>query len=149
MPSAEQAVFPFLTASAEVRARAPYSFAYPQYTIPGNSLAGRTLYGAGVGLEAPLGVSWILGRVGFSWDQYDTHLFVKQYDNDTAGPGWDPQGVSPSGDKLQGTIGMGFVLRNVMLEWSYGYYLWKLDTEGVLDETHVQQRVLLSISVHF
>jgi hypothetical protein len=143
------AVFPFLTVSAEVRARASYSFAYPQYAIPDNSLAGKTLYGAGVGFEAPLGVSWILGRAGFSWDQYDTHLFVKQYDNDTSGPGWDPQGLSPSGDKLQGSAGMGFVLHNVLLEWSYGYGVWKFVTNGVLNETHVQQRVLLSMAVHF
>jgi hypothetical protein len=147
------AVFPLVTVSAEVRARASYSFAYPQYTIPDNSLAGRTLYGAGVGIEAPLGVSWILARAGFSWDQYDTHLFVKQYDNDTSGPGWDPAGLSPSGDKLQGSAGMGFVLHNVLLEWSYGYGVWKFVTNGTangtLSETHVQQRLLLSMSVHF
>jgi len=108
------------------------------------------MLGAGIGLEAPLGVSWVLARAGFSWDQFDTHLFVKQYDGED--PGWDPQGLSPVGNRLQGTVGMGFIIKNVMLEWAYGFDTWKLETKGdagTLDETHVQQRLLASLSFRF
>jgi hypothetical protein len=145
------AEFRFLTVSAEVRARAPYSIMNPSYDIPDTSLASKTMFGAGLGVEVPLGVSWILLRGGFSWDQFDTHLFVKQYKDDDK-PVWDPQGLAPVGDRLQGTVGMGFIIKNVMLEWAYGYDTWKLETKtslGPLDETHVQQRILASMSVHF
>jgi len=144
------AKFPFLTVSAEVRARAPYSMQDPLAKIPDTSLAAKTMLGAGIGLEAPLGVSWVLARAGFSWDQFDTHLFVKQYDGED--PGWDPQGLSPVGNRLQGTVGMGFIIKNVMLEWAYGFDTWKLETKGdagTLDETHVQQRLLASLSFRF
>ncbi len=141
------ATFPFFTVSAEVRARAPYSIVNPSFNIPDTSLASQTLFGAGLGIEAPLGVSWILLRAGFSWDQFDTHLFVKQYDGED--PGWDPQGLSPAQDRLQGTVGMGFILHTVMLEWAYGYDTWELRTNDLLSETHVQQRILASMSVHF
>lgn len=145
------AEFRFLTVSAEVRARAPYSILDPSFNIPDTSLAAKTLFGAGLGLEVPLGVSWILLRGGFSWDQFDTHLFAKQYKDDDQ-PGWDPQGLKPVSDRFQGTVGMGFILKNVMLEWAYGYDTWKLETQtslGPLDETHVQQRLLASMSVRF
>jgi|WetSurMetagenome_2_1015567.scaffolds.fasta_scaffold01661_1 hypothetical protein len=145
------AEFRFLTVSAEVRARAPYSFVNPSYNIPDNSLASKALFGAGLGLEAPLGVSWILGRAGFSWDQFDPYVFAKQYDDENS-PEWDPAGGTPVGDKYRGSLGMGFILKNVLLEWSYGYTLWKLDSPGVsgtLHETHVQQNLLMSLSIRF
>ena len=141
------AVFPFLTASAECRARLPYTVLYPLERIPDTSLASKTLLGAGLGLEVPLGVSWILARAGFSWDQFDTHLFVKQYSDTT--PGWDPESLSPVGDKLMGTLGMGFIIRRVCLEWAYGFGVWRFNTRGTLDETHVQQRLLGSLSFRF
>ena len=141
------AVFPFLTASAECRVRLPYTILYPLARIPDTSLSSQTLWGLGLGLEAPLGVSWVLARAGFSWDQFDTHLFVKQYNGED--PGWDPQGLSPVGDKLMGTLGMGFIIRRVCLEWAYGYGVWRLNTRGTLDETHVQQRLLASLSFRF
>jgi hypothetical protein len=134
------AKFPFLTVSMQD----------PLAKIPDTSLAAKTMLGAGIGLEAPLGVSWVLARAGFSWDQFDTHLFVKQYDGED--PGWDPQGLSPVGNRLQGTVGMGFIIKNVMLEWAYGFDTWKLETKGdagTLDETHVQQRLLASLSFRF
>jgi hypothetical protein len=141
------AVFPFLTASAECRARLPYNALFPLARIPDTSLASQTLWGLGVGLEAPLGISSILARAGFSWDQFDTHVFAMQYSGEN--PGWDPGGLSPVGDKLMGTLGMGFIIRRVCLEWAYGYDMYRLNTRGTLDETHVQQRLLASLSFRF
>ncbi|HUI92246.1 MAG TPA: hypothetical protein VLX68_08370 [Chitinivibrionales bacterium] len=140
-------VFPFLTASGEIRTRLPYSVLYPLATIPDTSLASKTMWGAGLGLEVPCGVSWILARAGFSWDQFDTHLFLKQYSGED--PGWDPQGLSPVGDRLMGTLGMGFIIRRVCLEWAYSYGAWRLNTENVLTENHVQQRLMMSVAFRF
>jgi hypothetical protein len=141
------AVFPFLTASVECRTRLPYTVLYPLARIPDTSLAAKTLFGAGIGLEAPLGVSWVLARAGFSWDQFDTHVFAMQYNGEN--PGWDPGGLSPVGDKFMGTLGIGFIIRKVCLECAYGYGVWRLNTRGTLDETHAQQRLLGSLSFRF
>jgi hypothetical protein len=141
-------VFPFLTFSTEFRARAPYSFVYPTEMIPDSSLASQTILGAGLGLEIPVIKGTTLLRLGYSWDQYDTHPFARQYD-DESGVNWGTNGVEPSGDKHLGTIGMAFIMKNACLEITYGYTYWKLKTWDYLTETHAQHRLLTSLSFRF
>jgi hypothetical protein len=146
--------FPFMTFSTEFRARAPYSLAYPAESIPDSSLAGKTIIGAGIGLEVPLFVSTTLLRAGYSWDQFDTHLFAREYDdpqnNDPPGkPNWDPLGEKPVGDQHLITVGTAFIMKSVCLEISYGYTIWKLETKSNLTESHTQHRLLTSLSFRF
>lgn len=143
--------FPFLTFSTEFRARAPYSFAYPTEVIPSTSLASKTVYGAGIGLEVPLFVSTTLLRAGYSWDQFDTHMFASQYDDHTISPtpNWDPQGEVPKGDQHLITVGMAFIMKSACLEISYGYNFWGLETNNVLTEDHAQHRFLASLAFRF
>lgn len=141
--------FPFLTATAELRARAPYSFVYPNEKFPSTSLAGRTILGAGLGLEAPIVSSAILLRAGYSWDQFDTHLFAIQYDDPFIPANWDPLGEAPNKDIQMITIGAAFIIKGVCLEIGYGYSFWGLETNDVLTEDHSQHRVAASLSFRF
>jgi hypothetical protein len=141
-------VFSFLTASTELRVRAPYSFLFPEENIPSGSLAGKTRMGAGAGVEIPLFVSTALLRLGYSWDQYDTHMFARKYE-DEKGFYWDNEGKTPVGDRHLVTAGVGFIFKNVCLEGSYGYTFWKLDTRGTLQENYSQHRLVTSLSVRF
>jgi hypothetical protein len=146
--------FPFMTFSTEFRARAPYSFAYPADNIPDQSLASKTIIGAGIGLEVPLFVSTTLLRAGYSWDQFDTHLFARQYDDPALNypqgePNWDPLEESPVGDQQLITLGTAFIMKNACLEISYGYNFWKLETSDHLTESHIQNRLVTSLSFRF
>lgn len=141
-------VFPFLTFSTELRVRAPYTFVNPTEMIPDSSLASRTILGAGLGVEVPVIKGSTLLRLGYSWDQYDTHPFARQYDDEPA-VNWGTDGVNPAGDQHLGTIGLAFLMKSACLEISYGYTYWKLRTWDYLNETHSQHRILTSLSFRF
>ena len=87
-------VLPLATLSSEFRFRAPYDYANPQDIIPSSSPAHYSRVGAGLGAEIPLFVKNALLRLGYSWDQYDTHTFAIQYDNDTSQAVWGTDGVA-------------------------------------------------------
>ncbi len=141
--------FSFLTFTTEFRARAPYTFAYPAERIPSTSLAAKTVYGAGIGLEVPVFVNTTLFRAGYSWDQFDTHFFASQYDDPKLPANWDPQGEVPKGDQHLITLGLAFLMKNACLEFSYGYNFWSLETNNILTEDHAQNRVVASLSFRF
>jgi hypothetical protein len=141
------AVVPFGTISSEFRFRAPYDAVNPDDSIPSNSPAHHSSVGAGLGVEIPLGKSNTLFRGGYSWDQYDTHPFALQYDNEN--PGWGTQGLAATSDRQLITAGLAYVSGSWSLEGSYGYQFWKLNTNGLLDENNSLQRVLVSFSVRF
>lgn len=142
----------YLTVSTEVRARAPYDFVNPTDIIPQQSLAGKPRIGVGIGLEAPLVVSAVLVRAGYSWDQYDSHPFAEKVDNGKP-MNWESGGLEPDGDKHLVTVGLGFILKSIGLDLAYGYNFWNLTTHGsvidVLHETHSQQRFTASLSFRF
>ena len=140
-------VLPFGTISSEFRFRAPYDAMNPEDSIPSNSPAHHSSVGAGLGVEIPLGNSKTLFRGGYSWDQYDTHLFTLQYDNEK--PGWSTEGLTVARDRQLITTGLAYVSSSWSLEGSYGYQFWKLNTNGLLDENNSLQRVLVSFSVRF
>jgi hypothetical protein len=142
-------VFQRVTFSTEFRARAPYSFAYPSENIPEGSGAAKTLVGAGLGLEGQVIKNAMLLRAGYSWDQYDTHVFASQYDDPKDKPNWDPNGEAPVGDQHLATIGTAFLMKNTCLEFTYGYNFWKLETSDVLTQTHTQNRFMTSLSFRF
>jgi hypothetical protein len=141
-------VFPFLTFSTEVRARAPYSFAYPAENIPDKSLASKAIVGAGAGVEVPLFTSTTLLRAGYSWDQYDKNLFTDKYDDNSL-IYWDQTGREPKGDQHLVTLGTAFIMKSTCLEISYGYNFWILKTNDVLQESYAQHRILASLSFRF
>jgi hypothetical protein len=141
-------VFPFLTASTEFRVRAPYTFMYPAENIPSQSLAAKARVGAGAGVEIPLFVSTALLRLGYSWDQYDSHQFARKFDYEK-NIYWDMEGKTPAGDSHLVTAGLGFILKNVCLEASYGYNFWTLDTRGTLEEAYSQHRLVTALSFRF
>jgi hypothetical protein len=140
--------FPFMTVATELRFRAPYTFTYPAENIPDTSIAAKTRVGAGIGVEVPLARGSTLLRAGYSWDQFDTYLFTKKYDDATA-VNWDAAGEAPDGGIQLVTFGVAFIIQRVCLEASYGYSFWKLNTNGHLDETHSQHRFLASLSYRF
>jgi hypothetical protein len=141
--------FPFMTFSTEFRARAPYSFAYPSENIPDQSDAAKTLIGAGLGLEVPVIKNATLLRAGYSWDQFDTHMFASQYDDPSDQPNWDQNGEAAVGDQHLVTVGTAFLMKSACLEFTYGYNFWKLETRDVLTEKHVQNRFMASLSFRF
>jgi hypothetical protein len=141
------AVVPFGTVSSEFRFRAPYDAMNPEDSIPSNSAAHHSSVGAGLGVEIPLGNSKTLFRGGYSWDQYDTHLFALQYDNEN--PGWSTEGLTVARDRQLITAGLAYVAKSVSIEGSYGYQFWKLDTKNLLIENNNLQRFLVSFSVRY
>jgi hypothetical protein len=141
------AALPFGTVSSELRFRAPYDAMNPEDSIPSYSAAHHSSVGAGLGVEIPLGNSNTLFRGGYSWDQYDTHLFALQYDNEN--PGWSTEGLTVARDRQLITAGLAYVAKSWSLEGSYGYQFWKLDTKSLLIENNKLQRVLVSFSVRF
>jgi hypothetical protein len=138
---------PYVTISAEGRARAPFDVVYPDENIPQSSPAAHVKMGAGLGVEAPLFNTKVVARCGFSWDQYDPFLFVRTYDYDTTN--WNMDGLSGKKDRSLITGGLAYVDKNWCLEGAYGYQTWKLDRNSTLTENHNQHRFTLSFSVHY
>jgi hypothetical protein len=138
---------PFLTASSEVRARAPYDLVYPDEQIPKSSPASHAKFGAGIGLEAPVPMSKLAVRCGYSWDQYDPFLFVSKYDEETTD--WTTGGLTAKNDRNLFTAGLAYVENSWCIEGAFGHQTWKLDTKGTLTEDHILNRVTLSLSLHF
>jgi hypothetical protein len=142
---------PFLTVSTELRARAPYDIAYPDWKIPSSSAAAHVKMGAGLGLEAPIFTSKWVARCGYSWDQYDPYAFVRKYDHEPMS--WDMFGLSSKQDRNLLTGGIAYVDKNWCIEGAYGYQLWKLDTQWdsniVLKENRNMNRFTLSFSIHY
>jgi long-subunit fatty acid transport protein len=142
-------VLPIATLSSEVRFRAPYDYVNPEDVIPSNSPAHNSRVGAGLGAEIPLFIKNALVRVGYSWDQYDTHPFAIQYDGDTSQAVWESDGVTVNQDRNLLTAGLAYVSSGISIEASYGYQFWKLNTNGTLSESDHIQRFLVSLSTRF
>jgi hypothetical protein len=142
-------VLPFATISSEFRFRAPYDFVNPDDVIPTSSPAAHTRVGAGLGAEAPLFIKNALLRLGYSWDQYDTHTFAIKYDNDNPQLVWETNGVTVNQDRNLITGGLALVSSGMSIEASYGYQFWKLNTNGTLNESNHLQRFLVSMSTRF
>jgi hypothetical protein len=142
-------ILPLATLSSEFRFRAPYDYANPQDIIPSSSPAHYSRVGAGLGAEIPLFVKNTLLRLGYSWDQYDTHTFAIQYDNDTSQAVWGTNGATVNQDRQLLTAGLAFVSSGTSLEISYGYQFWKLNTNGALNEDDHIQRLVVSLSNRF
>jgi long-subunit fatty acid transport protein len=142
-------VLPIATLSSEVRFRAPYDYVNPEDVIPSTSPAHSSRVGAGLGAEIPLFIKNALVRVGYSWDQYDTHPFAIQYDGDTSQAVWESDGVTVNQDRNLLTAGLAYVSSGISIEASYGYQFWKLNTNGTLSESDHIQRFLVSLSTRF
>jgi hypothetical protein len=137
-------VFPFMKATAEMRARSPHPDARE-----GTDLA-YWRGGAGVGAEIPLFVTTFLLRAGYSYNQYDQFpLYVRYRDESDSGE----QADSPV-DLAYGvhTASAGFAYLapgGVSFELSYAGWFWKTDTWGTLVERHALHRLLASVSVRY
>jgi hypothetical protein len=142
-------VLPLATLSSEFRFRAPYDYANPQDIIPSSSPAHYSRVGAGLGAEIPLFVKNALLRLGYSWDQYDTHTFAIQYDNDTSQAVWGTDGAAVNRDRQLLTAGLAFVSSGTSVEISYGYQFWRLNTNGALNEDDHIERLVVSLSNRF
>jgi long-subunit fatty acid transport protein len=142
-------VLPIATLSSEVRFRAPYDYVNPEDVIPSTSPAHSSRVGAGLGAEIPLFIKNALVRLGYSWDQYDTHPFAIQYDGDTSQAVWESDGVTVNQDRNLLTAGLAYVSSGISIEASYGYQFWKLNTNGTLSENDHIQRFLVSLSTRF
>jgi hypothetical protein len=142
---------PFLTASSELRARAPYDIIFiDEKIMPSSNPALKVKMGAGVGVEAPVFNSKVVARAGYSWDQYDPFPYVRKYDNDNYDI-WSTNNRTATKDLSLITAGLGYVDSKWSLEGAYGYQAWTLETqrEATLVEKHNQHRVALSFSVHY
>ncbi len=142
-------VLPMATLSSEFRFRAPYDYVDPEDVIPSNSPAHYSRVGAGLGAEIPLFIKNALVRLGYSWDQFDTHPFAIKYDNDTSQAEWGTDGVTANQDRHLLTAGLAYVSSGFSIEASYGYQFWKLNTNGTLNEDNHSQRLLVSWSTRF
>ena len=141
---------PFLTVSTELRARAPYDIAYPDEKIPQSSAAAQMKMGAGVGVEVPIYMSKVLVRGGYSWDQYDPFVFVRQYDNENII--WDEDALNDYKFRSLVTCGLAYVDDNWCIEGAYGYQTWNFDSKFdnvILAEHHQLHRFTISFAVRY
>jgi hypothetical protein len=142
-------VLPIATLSSEVRFRAPYDLVNPEDIIPSSSPAHNSRVGAGLGAEIPLFVKNALLRLGYSWDQYDTHTFAIRYDNDDPQAAWDANKVTVNQDRHLLAAGLALVSSSMSFDASYGYQFWKLNTDRNLNENDHIQRLFVSMSIRF
>ena len=141
---------PFLTVSTELRARAPYDIAYPDEKIPQSSAAAQMKMGAGIGVEVPIYMSKVLVRGGYSWDQYDPFVFVRQYDNENII--WDEDALNDYKFRSLVTCGLAYVDDNWCIEGAYGYQTWNFDSKFdnvILAEHHQLHRFTISFAVRY
>lgn len=149
------AMYSFLTATAELRIRAPYDYVMPDQQIQDNSLAHNLNKGVGLGVEVPLGKSGTFFRCGYSFDQFDMYTFAKKAKvvltdgKDTTKWNWDNEGVSVLKDKQLISGGFGYASKSFCIEAGYGMQFWKLNTNGTLDENYDFSRFSLSMSFRY
>jgi antibiotic biosynthesis monooxygenase (ABM) superfamily enzyme len=102
-----------------------------------------------LGAEIPLFVKNALLRLGYSWDQYDTHTFAIRYDNDDPQAAWDANKVTVNQDRHLLAAGLALVSSSMSFDASYGYQFWKLNTDRNLNENDHIQRLFVSMSIRF
>lgn len=142
--------FPWLTLSAEGRFTMPYTFVFPGEDIPESSQAKYFKLGGGVGIEVPLVVVPAMFRLGYSYDEYDLHDYVWEYDDFDLD--WSEYGTSVNKNKQTFTAGLGFVSSGAGIEFTYGYQFWGLAHENgnrVLNQDYINHRAAVSLIVRY
>ncbi|MBD3420617.1 MAG: hypothetical protein GF398_10920 [Chitinivibrionales bacterium] len=140
--------FDFLTLSIDVRGRLPHQIVRPNDDIPESSAASQAQGGGGVALEAPLGFEALKGRLGYAYDEYDTHRFVEQYDDDDT-PDWQASASNVDTDIQTFAAGFSFDRGNFGVDGAYEVRFWDLTTSEIVNELHTMQQAALGLRWRF
>ncbi|MFP4163370.1 MAG: hypothetical protein ACLFQB_03845 [Chitinispirillaceae bacterium] len=141
---------PWLTLSTEGRFTMPYTFVYPGEDIPESSQARYFKLGGGVGVEIPLADLPVMVRLGYSYDEFDLHQYV--YDYDDFDIDWSDDDFTVHKDKQTYTAGVGFVSSGTGIEISYGYQVWGITHENrdrVLKQDYNSHRAKISLITRY
>jgi hypothetical protein len=134
--------------TVEVRGRLPYLLLRPIEDIPAASDAARVKKGFGGGIEFPLLLPTLKGRTAYSFDEYDTHRFVVQYD-DTGEPDFSPDPSEPDMNIHSLAAGFSVDLSQVSLDFGYKFGYWRLITNSIIQETHQLHQAQMALSWRF
>jgi hypothetical protein len=134
--------------TADIRGRLPYLLLQPIEDIPAASDAAHVRIGMGCGIEFPLVGHSLTGRAAYSFDQYDTHRFVQKYENESA-PDFskDPSEPQINSNSLAAGFSLNFSL--VSLDFGYKFGWWRLLTNSIIQETHLQHQAQMALSWRF
>ncbi len=139
----------FVALFFDVHGRLPYRVIHPNDDIPDGSDAAHVRFGIGVAIEAPIVSRYVVGRTGYSFDQYDTHrLAVRYEDEDT--PDWS-EDPSEARRNIHGlAAGLSFDMNEFGLDAGYRLRSWKLTTgEEMIEEAHLLQEAALLVKWRF
>lgn len=142
--------FPWLTVSAEGRFTMPYTFVFPGEVIPESSQAKYFKLGGGIGIEVPFVIIPAMVRLGYSYDEYDLHDYVWEYDDFDIE--WSENGTSVEKNKQTFTAGLGFVSSGTGVELTYGYQMWGLTHENgnrILNQDYDNHRAAVTLIVRY
>jgi hypothetical protein len=136
---------PVGTFSAEVHARAPYTLAYPDLRIPGESPAFTAKIGGSAGVEIP--IRSLLLRGGYGIDEEDPFLLARTYDKTPIDWSMGDLALNPYRQRL--TAGICYIAETYCLDFSYGYLFWGSTQRKTLTSDSNLHRLLVSVSVRY
>jgi hypothetical protein len=137
-----------LRVAVEIRGRLPYLLLRPIEDIPESSDASKVRMGFGCGMEFPVYTPVLIGRAGYSFDEYDTHRFAVEYERDD-GPDFRPD---PSLAKSAiHAVGAGFTVGFPQVSLDFGYRIgwWKLLTNDRIREAHLSHQAETALRWRF
>jgi hypothetical protein len=140
--------FKSLIFTVDVRGRLPYLLLRPIEDISAASDAAHVRTGIGGGIEFPLFLPTLTGRTAYSFDEYDTHRFVVQYDNESE-PDFSPDPSKPEINIHSIAAGFSVDFAKVSLDFGYKFGWWRLNTNTIIQETHLLHQAQMGLSWRF
>ena len=132
----------------DVRGRLPYLLLRPIEDISTASDAAHVRAGFGGGIEFPLFLPTLRGRTAYSFDEYDTHRFVVQYDHNGE-PDFSPDPSEPEINIHSLAAGFTIDFPQVSLDFAYNFRWWRLITNTIIQETHLLHQAQMGLSWRF
>ncbi|MBD3321772.1 MAG: hypothetical protein GF350_11810 [Chitinivibrionales bacterium] len=137
-----------VTVAVDLRGRVPYQVLRPNDEIPDNSSASTVKFGAGGGIELPLVIEPLKIRAGYAFDEYDSHRFAVQYEDDDT-PDWRAAPATADPDINSIGVGISFDAAEFGVDAGYNVRFWKLITSGNVEEMHVLHDGAISLQWRF
>ncbi|MBN1128959.1 MAG: hypothetical protein JXA71_08235 [Chitinispirillaceae bacterium] len=133
--------------SFDLRGRVPYLLLRPIEDIPDGSDASHFKAGIGGGIEFPLLLPALTGRAAYAFDEYDTHRFAVQYDDEMPDFNADPSETERDLHSLGAGITANFT--GISLEFGYRIGWWQLLTNEIIQESHLLHQAQLALRWRF
>jgi hypothetical protein len=137
-----------LVFTVDIRGRLPYLLLRPIEDISTASDAAHVKAGIGGGIEFPLFLPTLTGRTAYSFDEYDTHRFVVQYDYEGE-PDFSPDPSEPEMNIHSLAAGFSIDFPQVSLDFGYKFGWWRLITNTIIKETHLLHQAQMALAWRF